>query len=192
MPNYFSNEDLSHAVDLEVIKIGTDVPSETTQTRDRFRTKLLERDTCCVWSGSDPDGGVGLHIIPYQRGSDVRSTILCWDDISSFHHSLKQWFRLIKTNRPNSEEDVAQLDDINDIRNGVFANVSVCTYFDRRRVVILKVCHVPVCRLSDPCAPYFRLQTKSFTPMTFPHATFDNLCRKVSVIRTMIVIRCNG
>jgi len=43
-----SNGDLSQAVDLEVIKQRSNVPSETTGTRDNFRSDLLIRDACCV------------------------------------------------------------------------------------------------------------------------------------------------
>jgi hypothetical protein len=57
------------------------MPSESTQTRDEFSTNLLERDVCCVWTGVEPDYGAGLHIIPYGRGSEVRSTILCCEDL---------------------------------------------------------------------------------------------------------------
>jgi len=39
-----SSKDLVHAVDLEVIKVRTNVPSESTQTRNDFRTNLVERD----------------------------------------------------------------------------------------------------------------------------------------------------
>jgi hypothetical protein len=42
------NKDLVHAVDLEVIKVRTNVPS---QTRNDFRTNLVERDVRCVWTG---------------------------------------------------------------------------------------------------------------------------------------------
>ena len=79
MACYLSNEDPVRVVDLEVIKIRTNVPSESTQTRDEFRANLLERDVCCPWTGVEPDFGAGLHIIPYERGSDVRSTIFCWE-----------------------------------------------------------------------------------------------------------------
>jgi hypothetical protein len=81
MACHLSNEDLTRVVDLEVIKIRTDVPSESTQTRDEFNTNLLERDIYCVWTGVEPDEGAGLHIIPYERGSEVRSTILCCEDL---------------------------------------------------------------------------------------------------------------
>jgi hypothetical protein len=73
-----SNEDLAKAIDLEVIKGRTHEASETTQTREDFRRKLLERDPCCVWTGVDKEDGIGMHIIPHRRGSEVRSTIQCW------------------------------------------------------------------------------------------------------------------
>jgi hypothetical protein len=71
----------SHAVGLEVIKIRTNVPSESAQTREEFRIKLLERDTSCVWTGAAPRLGVGLHIIPYKQGSEVSSIFLCKEDV---------------------------------------------------------------------------------------------------------------
>lgn len=61
---------LAHAVDLEVIKQRSQVPSESTRTREDFCTKVLKRDGCCVWTGGD---GVGMHIIPYARGDEVCS-----------------------------------------------------------------------------------------------------------------------
>jgi hypothetical protein len=75
MACYRFNEDLARVIDLEVIKTGTSMSSETSQTHDDFRARLLERDVCCVWSGITY--GVGLHIIPFKRGSDVRSIIFC-------------------------------------------------------------------------------------------------------------------
>ena len=53
-----------------------------------------------------------------------------------------QWFQLIIANRPTNGENVAQLSDINDIRNGVFSNNSIHTAFDARDVVILRVCRL--------------------------------------------------
>ena len=63
-------------VDLEVIKARTAVPSETTGTRQGFRTQLIERDVCCVFTGLEAQYGEGLHIIPFQRGSEVASPLL--------------------------------------------------------------------------------------------------------------------
>ena len=64
-------------VDLEVIKARTDVPSETTQTRNGFRDLLLQRDMGCIFTSGEATAGESLHIIPYRRGSDVRSPLLC-------------------------------------------------------------------------------------------------------------------
>lgn len=71
------NEDPAQYIDLEVIKSRTNVPSETTNTRESFSVDLLERDVCCVLTGQDPIMGDAFHIIPYKRGSDVRF-IICW------------------------------------------------------------------------------------------------------------------
>ena len=65
---------LAHAVDLEVIKQRSQVRSETTRTREDFRTRVLERDGCCVWTGVD---GIGMHIIPYGRGDEACSHYSC-------------------------------------------------------------------------------------------------------------------
>jgi hypothetical protein len=65
---------LAHAVDLGVIKQRSQVPSETTRTYEDFRTMLLERDGCCVWTGLM---GLGMYIIPYERGDEVCSHYYC-------------------------------------------------------------------------------------------------------------------
>ena len=61
---------LRYAVDLEVVRQRTHVPSESTGTREAFRQELAERDgEGCVWTGLSP--GVGMHIIPYRRGDEA-------------------------------------------------------------------------------------------------------------------------
>jgi len=62
-------------VDIEVVKARTAVPSETTGTRQGFRTQLIDRDVCCVFTGLEARAGEGLHIIPFKRGSEVRSRL---------------------------------------------------------------------------------------------------------------------
>ena len=69
-----SNEDPTCIVDLEVIKIRMNVPSETMQMCENFRAELLERDVCCIWTGLDAALGNGSHIIPFKRGSEVCDT----------------------------------------------------------------------------------------------------------------------
>jgi hypothetical protein len=83
---------LLHAVDIEVIKQRTHVPSETAGTREDLRRKLAERDgEDCVWTGLSP--GVGMHIIPHSRGDEacIPSVLLLLADRlrSGFNSSLK-------------------------------------------------------------------------------------------------------
>ena len=54
-------------------------------------------------------------------------------------HLPLQWLRLIVENRPKYGENVTDLNDINDIRNGVFAATQIHTVFDPRHIAILKV-----------------------------------------------------
>jgi hypothetical protein len=62
---------LSHAVDLEVIKLRSQVPSQTTGIVEGFRQELATRDgERCVWTGLPP--GVGMHIIPWSKGDEAR------------------------------------------------------------------------------------------------------------------------
>jgi len=122
--------DLSQAVDLEVIKQRTHSRSGTTNTRHRFRDALLERDFCCVWTGASKNYGEGMHIIPYARGS--------------------QWLRLIVENRSGGEEDI---EDINDIRNGVFTTIAINSAFDRRALAILKTPNAILERTDIPKPP---------------------------------------
>jgi hypothetical protein len=126
---------LAHAVDLEVIKQRSQVPSETTRTREDFRSRTLERDGCCVWTGLH---GIGMHIIPYRRGDEACSHYSCTGMRTKFS-ILLQWLQHIIDNRPHDEN----LDSltINDIRNGIYATDTLHNHhFDPRDVVVLKVC----------------------------------------------------
>ena len=148
---------LAHAVDLEVIKQRSQVPSETTRTREDFRTKLLARDgPLCVWTGLT---GTGMHIIPYSRGDEA-----CW------HYSfpsliaelgiLLQWLQLIIANRPH-REDLESL-SVNDIRNGFIATATLhSSHFDPRDIVVLKV--YSQLSLNDHCFN-IALESESYSP----------------------------
>ena len=48
--------------------------TESTRTHESFRDQLLSRDGRCVWTGIKQ--GVGLHIIPCNRGDTVHLTTL--------------------------------------------------------------------------------------------------------------------
>ena len=126
---------LAHAVDLEVIKQRSQLPSETTRTHEDFRTRILERDGCCVWTGLE---GIGMDVIPYSRGDEACSHYSCPGMRAKFS-ILLQWLQLIIDNRPH-DENIESL-TINDIRNGIYADNNLHShYFDPRDVVVLKVC----------------------------------------------------
>ncbi|KAF8523451.1 hypothetical protein BU17DRAFT_63744 [Hysterangium stoloniferum] len=142
---YITDTNSYQAVDLEVIKMRTSVPSEPTQSHNEFCTNLLERDGFCVWTGVAPKNGAGLHIIPFSRGSE--------------------WFQLIVGNRPNYSENVGDLDDINDIRNGVFASHMIHHVFDSRDIAILKT---PNRYLSTKDIPPRNKRPNMTTSVTYP------------------------
>ena len=80
-----------------------------------------------------------------SHSSGVQRYVLhsCIDDhlIDSFSSRLFQWFRLIVRNRPDEDKDyVGGLEDINGVRNGIFATSAIHRSFDTRKLVILKVC----------------------------------------------------
>lgn len=115
---------LAHAIDLEVIKQRSQVSSETMRLHENFRTKLLERDGCCVWTGLD---GLGMHIIPYERGDE--------------------WLQSIIDNRPHDENIDAFT--INDTRNGIYATDTLHNHhFKPRDVVVLKTPN-PILQTTD-------------------------------------------
>ncbi|KZP28686.1 hypothetical protein FIBSPDRAFT_947513 [Athelia psychrophila] len=141
---------LAHAVDLEVIKHQSQVPSDTTGTREDFRTKVSERDGCCVWVGIK---GAGMHIIPYARGDEACSHYSCPGMRAKFN-ILPQWLQLIINNRPHNEN----LDSlsINAIRNGICADINICHhYFGRRDAVVLKTPN-PILETTDVPERYER------------------------------------
>ncbi|KAF9513409.1 hypothetical protein BS47DRAFT_1344194 [Hydnum rufescens UP504] len=108
-------EDLSRAVDLEVIKYKSAVTSQTNTTRDDFRTRLLERDGFCVFTGYADGFTEAVHIIPFSR-----------------------WFEALVRSRRAYDESVDDLTDINDVRNGLHLVSLLPRSFDQRGVVILK------------------------------------------------------
>ena len=102
-----NDSDLTTAVDLEVIKERTRVPSETTQTREDFRKELLKRDVRCAFTGVSAEEGDGMHIIPYKWGTEVRPTfILHWYGIRSF--TLPAVTSVVSPNRSQSSKGQGQ------------------------------------------------------------------------------------
>ena len=90
--NVPSNKDLSHVVDLDVVKARSSVHSEPSHSRDDFKSKLLARDLGCPWTGMDGPYVQACHIIPFRRGltvclSNLRSQKIS-DRLPSFGYSV--------------------------------------------------------------------------------------------------------
>jgi hypothetical protein len=49
--------------------------SGSTDLCENFRAQLLERDVCCIWTGGTEVIVDAIHIIPFQRGSEVCSLL---------------------------------------------------------------------------------------------------------------------
>ena len=177
---------LAHAVDLEVIKQRSQVPSEseTTQTYEDFRTRLLERDGCCVWTGWK---GMGMYIIPYRRGDEACSHYSC-PGIRAKFSILLQWFQRIIDNRPH-DEDVDSL-TINDIENGIYGTDTLHNhFFDPRDVVVLKVCVLFFTAITTK--HHVRRRILSSKPPTSQKGS-SAICTQMSATQPTPDIRSNG
>ncbi|KAI9566243.1 hypothetical protein HD554DRAFT_2118651 [Boletus coccyginus] len=122
---------LYHAVDLEVIKLRSKVPTERTSSRGNFRHKLTRRDgTQCVWTGLQKGASEAMYIIPWSKGDE--------------------WIQRIIENRPHGDEQqLDTLKSINDIRNGIMGAKFLHTpFFDDREAVILKTPN-PILKMDD-------------------------------------------
>ncbi|KAJ6616757.1 hypothetical protein B0H10DRAFT_1948916 [Mycena sp. CBHHK59/15] len=108
---------LEHAVDPEAM-IYSHV-SETTNTRDNFRTLVAERDVFCIFTNVDDESSQGIRIVPFSKGD--------------------AWLKHIVESRiPEEGEDVLNLTTINDIRNGMLVSNNLHPLNDRKKVVVLK------------------------------------------------------
>ncbi|KAJ7645768.1 hypothetical protein B0H17DRAFT_1022794 [Mycena rosella] len=65
------DDPLRYAVDLEAVKVYSQVPSETSATREDFSKKVAERDVCCIFTNSSAELCDGAHIIPFSKGDEV-------------------------------------------------------------------------------------------------------------------------
>ena len=111
-----------------------------------------------VVCGQASDMGTELACIPFPLNG-----VLMYVRHSSFAGVIPdhlpslplQWFRLIVENRPHDGENVTDLNDINDIRNGVFSATQIHTVFDARHIAILKVRSVCPTHVFVVSPPYF-------------------------------------
>jgi hypothetical protein len=102
---------------------------------------------------------------------------------------------VVSAYRPCHNENVTDLNDIDDIRNGMFANVLIHNSFDPRLVVVLNVCrfYPGVYLFSDLRRQHIlRLQTVFSKQETYLCATVEHLFRKMSLTQGGAIIRYNG
>ncbi|KIJ57383.1 hypothetical protein M422DRAFT_773957, partial [Sphaerobolus stellatus SS14] len=93
-------------------------PSESSNTRGGFRSKVLARDGSCVFTHVDDINAEVAHIIPFARGDG--------------------WLQIVVRNRPAGIENITNLNSVNDVRNGFTAYDHIHKRFDSREAVILK------------------------------------------------------
>ncbi|KAJ7895632.1 hypothetical protein B0H14DRAFT_2681203 [Mycena olivaceomarginata] len=108
---------LEHAVDPEALTYSH--VSETTNTRDNFRTLVAERDVVCIFTNMHEESCQGIHVVPFNKGD--------------------AWMKHIVENRiPEEKEDVSNLTTINEIRNGMLVSNDLHPLIDKRKLVVLK------------------------------------------------------
>jgi hypothetical protein len=116
--------------------------SGSTDPCENFRAQLLERDICCIWTGGSEEVVDAIHIIPFQRSSEVCSLLSYGSTWSTVNFRPFQWIQHIVRGRSHYGEDIANLDHIDDVRNGVVTSIVIHRLFDQRTVAVLKVCHI--------------------------------------------------
>ncbi|KAJ6482903.1 hypothetical protein C8R47DRAFT_1133084 [Mycena vitilis] len=125
-----SEEDvLEHAIDPEAMTLGR--ASETTNTRANFREIVAERDVACVFTDTDEESCRGIHIVPFSKGD----AWLC---------------QIVESRVAEDDDNVSDLDDINDIRNGMLVSNVVHPLIDRKKLVILKTPNLVLKRSDIP------------------------------------------
>jgi len=60
---------------MQLIKQRSNVSSQDVNIHSDLDAQLLECDMYCVWSGVTPEHGSGMHIIPFEWGSEVYLTL---------------------------------------------------------------------------------------------------------------------
>ncbi|KAF8526587.1 hypothetical protein BU17DRAFT_82697 [Hysterangium stoloniferum] len=117
----------------------------TTPSRTGFRDDVVERDESSVVNGLEKEFCEAAHLIPHSKGNDYIQALCLWRSI----------------------EEEPEIDNINDIRNGILVNKDVHTYFTLSRLAVL---HTPNFALDmDEVLPNSTYQNPSFrfTPHFF-------------------------
>ncbi|KAH8792260.1 hypothetical protein DL96DRAFT_1829353 [Flagelloscypha sp. PMI_526] len=113
-----TTETMKNMIDPEVTARGTSTQTET-EHRNDFATQLEDRDYTGIFGATPPDGAAGCHIIPSARGSE--------------------WLRLLlRTRLKEAHDNVENLNDINDLRNGFLSDHNLHNGLGAKRIAVIK------------------------------------------------------
>ncbi|KAJ7816651.1 hypothetical protein B0H13DRAFT_2380288 [Mycena leptocephala] len=121
---------LEHAVDPEAMTYSH--VSQTTHTRENFRTLVAERDVACVFTNMNVDFCQGIHIVPFSKGG-------AW---------MKQ---IVESRIPEEDEDASDLRTIYQIQNGMLVSTILHPLIDNKKLVVMKT---PNCILTCNDIPH--------------------------------------
>ncbi|TFY76181.1 hypothetical protein EWM64_g7833 [Hericium alpestre] len=108
---------LERAIDMEMIRARSSSQTSCTSAQEGFYDDLVDRDVCCVFTG-DRITCLATHIIPFAEDNQLLNEIV--------------------TNRQiDIDEDVSDLFDLCDVRNGLLASADIHCYLDKRILAIL-------------------------------------------------------
>jgi hypothetical protein len=106
-------------VDVYAMDDRTSDASDLTSRRADFRQGVIARDSTCVITGQPPNLCDACHIVPHSKGNNVRP--LKFYDLAMFSFFNKYMSNAVR-HRGGTDDPVNNLNDIDDIRNGLLLN----------------------------------------------------------------------
>ena len=106
--------------------------SELTSSRLDFLEEVIERDQCCIATGTRESGCDACHILPYSKGDEVD----LFNNLCTHCLPLDQYIEIVTRVRGGDE---ATIRDRNDIRNGMLLYNGLHRVFGLGELVVLKV-----------------------------------------------------
>jgi hypothetical protein len=106
-------------VNVNVVDDRTSDASDLTLHRADFRQRVIAHDSTCVITGDPPHLCDACHILPHSKGNNVRPQKFY--DLATFSFFNKYMSNAVH-HRGGTDDPVNDLNDINDIRNGLLLN----------------------------------------------------------------------
>lgn len=105
----------------------------TTESRDDFQDEVYGRDESCVITGQTVDVCEAAYLIPHSKGSQVCTLLI------EYYRSLEtaQYIQTVCCLRTGNEQP--EIENINDVRNGILLSVGIHRQFTRNGLAILRV-----------------------------------------------------